>query len=406
MRYMSEAGCSSGAPDILEQLQPSATDSRSLTIGLPASGPGDPDRRFPLTPEGVAILTDRGYRIKIEEGAAAALHFADAAFTRAGAEVTSRAATLAADIVIHLSPLATPDIMQMRRGTMLLTLLRPEAQTRDAVRALLDRHIIAVALDLVEDTEGNTPFADILSEIDGRTAITAAASLLSAPYGGKGILLGGVAGIVPCEVTIFGSGIAARAAARSAFGLGAMVRMFDNDVYSLRRAARDLGQWVIGSALHPHVVENALSGADVVVNTLDNPARVSGFSVDADMSTHLKREAIVFDLAQEPGGMFPSLRHVALVDAAASAAEAGAASKVCMTHVGSATPRSAAMALTNTFVTLLHDLTACDGATNALRLLPGFQRAAYTFLGKAVNRRIARIADVRPMDINMFLSLS
>ena len=392
---MSEAGCSSGAPDILEQLQPSATDSRSLTIGLPASGPGDPDRRFPLTPEGVAILTDRGYRIKIEEGAAAALHFADAAFTRAGAEVTSRAATLAADIVIHLSPLATPDIMQMRRGTMLLTLLR-----------LLDRHIIAVALDLVEDTEGNTPFADILSEIDGRTAITAAASLLSAPYGGKGILLGGVAGIVPCEVTIFGSGIAARAAARSAFGLGAMVRMFDNDVYSLRRAARDLGQWVIGSALHPHVVENALSGADVVVNTLDNPARVSGFSVDADMSTHLKREAIVFDLAQEPGGMFPSLRHVALVDAAASAAEAGAASKVCMTHVGSATPRSAAMALTNTFVTLLHDLTACDGATNALRLLPGFQRAAYTFLGKAVNRRIARIADVRPMDINMFLSLS
>ncbi len=71
--------------------------------------------------------------------------------------MTSRAATLAADIVIHLSPLATPDIMQMRRGTMLLTLLRPEAQTRDAVRALLDRHIIAVALDPVEDTEGNTP---------------------------------------------------------------------------------------------------------------------------------------------------------------------------------------------------------------------------------------------------------
>ena len=61
---------------------------------------------------------------------------------------------------------------------------------------------------------------------------------------------------------------------------------------------------------------------------------------------------------------------------------------------------------TNTFVTLLHDLTACEGVTNALRLLPGFQRAAYTFLGKAVNRRIARIADVRAMDINMFLTLS
>lgn len=403
MIYNRDEKSAPGAPDILEKLQPKKNDNRCLTIGLPAAAAGNPDNRFALTPEGAAMLADRGYRIKIESGAASSLHFTDAAYTRAGAEVTGRGETLASDIVIHLSPLSTVDIMQMRRGTMLLTLLRPEAQTRESVRALLDRHIIAVALDLVEDTEGNTPFADILSEIDGRSAITAAASLLSAPYGGKGILLGGVAGIVPCEVTIFGSGIAARAAARSAAGLGATVRMFDNDVYSLRRAARDLGQWVIGSALHPHVVENALSSADVVVNTLGASGSTAGFSVDSDMATRLKREAIVFDLASEPGAMFPSLRTVPLTSAREYDAEG---TRLCLTNAGSATPRTAAMALTNTFVTLLHDLTACEGVTNALRLLPGFQRAAYTFLGKAVNRRIARIADVRPMDINMFLSLS
>lgn len=394
---MTNAG---GAPDILEQLAPVGSDSRCVTIGLPAAGPDAADNRFPLTPEGAAILTERGYRIKIERGAAAQLHFTDASYTRAGAEVTERAETLAADIVIHLSPLAPADINRMRRGAMLLTLLRPDEQTREAVRALLTRHIIAIALDLVEDSEGNTPFADILSEIDGRTAITAAASLLSAPYGGKGILLGGVSGIVPCEVTILGSGIAARAAARSAFGLGAMVRMFDNDVYSLRRAARDLGQWVIGSALHPHVVENALASADVVVNTL-TADRAEGFAVDADMALRLKREAIVFDLASEPGSMFPSLRTVVL-----GSDVRAAGNDCCLTNVGRATPRTAAMALTNTFVTLLHELTACEGVTNALRLLPGFQRAAYTFLGKAVNRRIARIGDVRPIDINMFLTLS
>lgn len=405
MIYNRDTRSRQGAPDILEQLQPVDTGSRSLTIGLPAAGPDDPDSRFPLTPEGAAMLTERGYRIKIESGAATPLHFTDAAYTRAGAEVTDRTETLGADIVIHMSPLGPADIMKMRRGTMLLTLLRPETQTREAIRALLDRHIIAVALDLVEDTEGNTPFADILSEIDGRTAVTAAASLLAAPYGGKGILLGGVSGIVPCEVTILGSGIAARAAARSAFGLGAMVRMFDNDVYSLRRAARDLGQWVIGSALHPHVVENALASADVVVNTLscNSSSSSSEFRIDADMASRLKREAIVFDLAPEPGGMFPSLRAIPFASATVSGNDPW---RVCLTNVGSATPRTAAMALTNTFVTLLHDLRACEGVRNALRLLPGFQKAAYTFLGKAVNRRIARIADVRPMDINMFLTLS
>lgn len=385
------------APGILEKLSPSGSEKRSVTIGLPAPLPDDADHRFPLTPEGAAILTERGYAVKIEAGAASALHFTDAAYLRAGASAAPRREVLAADIVISLTPPRPADITAMRRGAMLLTMLRPEAQTREGVRALLDRHIIAIALDLVEDSEGNTPFADILSEIDGRSAIVGAAAMLATPYGGKGILLGGVAGIVPCEVTILGSGIAARAAARSAFGLGAMVRMFDNDVYSLRRAARDLGQWVIGSALHPRVVANALTTADVVVNTL-TPERAGGFTVDADMAARLKREAIVFDLAPEPGRIFASLRPAAFDGTPHPGA--------CLTDAGSLSPRSSAMALTNTFVTLLHNLNACEGVTNALRLLPGFQRAAITFLGKAVNRRIARIADVRPMDINMFLTLS
>lgn len=391
---------SDAAPDILEQLAPARQGERRVVIGLPAAGANDRDIRLPLTPEGVAILVERGYTVVVEAGAGSSLHFSDDAYLGAGAETGSRAEALAADIVIHLEPLAPADIALMRRGAMLLTMLRPEAQQPAAIHALLRRHIIAIAIDLIRDSEGNTPFADILSEIDGRSAIVAAASLLSAPYGGKGILLGGVAGIVPCEVTILGSGIAARAAARSAFGLGAMVRMFDNDVYSLRRAARDLGQWVIGSALHPRVVANALASADVIVNTLSDRSR-NGFTISEDMASRLKREAIIFDLSSDPSTMFPDLPAIPLPDGGQALPR-----RVVITDVGRATPRTAAMALTNTFVTLLADLSECEGATNALRLLPGFQCAAYTFLGKAVNRRIARIADVRPMDINMFLSLS
>ncbi len=394
---MNDPTLATAIPEILEQPSATAEAPRHVTIGLPCAGE---DRRFPLTPEGAALLIDRGFRVKIEEGAAAPLHFSDEAYTRAGAEVTSLADVLSADIVIRLSPLRAREIALMRRGTMLMTLLRPEAQRPEAIKALLSRHIIAVALDLIEDGRGNNPFADILSEIDGRSAIMAAAALLSTPYGGKGILLGGISGIVPCEVTILGSGIAARAAARSAFGLGAMVRMFDNDVYSLRRAQRDLGQWVVGSALHPRVVGNALSTADVVINTL-TPTPTQPFTVDSLMASRLKGEALVFDLAPSPGKMFPSLS-----TAPFSGMMPPRGSRCCLTDAGSATPRTAAMALTNTFATLLGELTACDGAANALRLLPGFQNAAYTFLGKAVNREIARIAGVRPMDINMFLSLS
>ncbi|MDE5929885.1 MAG: alanine dehydrogenase, partial [Muribaculaceae bacterium] len=126
-------------------------------------------------------------------------------------------------------------------------------------------YINCIALDLIENSDSRKPFADILNEIDGRAALAIASSLLADSVHGKGILMGGVAGIVPCEVTVLGSGFDALAAARTAIGLGATVRMFDNDSYSLREADRMLGPAVITSAMHPRVLVSALRSADVVV---------------------------------------------------------------------------------------------------------------------------------------------
>lgn len=223
---------------ITPQEQPCSVccDRRMPSIGLPACN-NQSERRFPLTPEAVNMLVERGFRICIEQGAAACIHYTDNQYLRAGATVTDRDEALGCDIVIHLAPADTADIAKMRRGAMLLTLLHPEAQKPAAVKALLARHITAIAIDLVEDDKGHTPFADILAEIDGRASLAIASSLLADATRGKGILLGGIAGIIPCETTIIGSGIAACAAARSAMGLGATVKMFDNDVYRLRLAA-------------------------------------------------------------------------------------------------------------------------------------------------------------------------
>ena len=80
--------------------------------------------------------------------------------------------------------------------------------------------------------------------------------------------------------------------------------------------------------------------------------------------------------------------------------------RCCYVNAGSAVPRTAAMALSNTFLTFFSDITASDGLVNALRLMPGMQRAAMTFLGKAVDSRVASIARVRPVDINIYLTLS
>ncbi|MDE5690526.1 MAG: hypothetical protein K2I38_07550, partial [Duncaniella sp.] len=134
-----------------EQPQETLTDRRSLTIGLPACQ-SPSERRFPLTPEAAAELTERGFHIKMEAGATAAINYTDNQYMRAGVSVGTRSEALGCDIVIHLAPLEAADVRKMRRGSMLLTLLKPQTQHADAIKELLKRHVISIALDLIEDS--------------------------------------------------------------------------------------------------------------------------------------------------------------------------------------------------------------------------------------------------------------
>jgi len=389
-------------PTAVEQPCEVHNRNRRLTIGLPKCE--DPaERRFPLTPEGVALLTERGFSVKMQENAAGSIHYEDERYIRAGVEIAPRTETLACDIVIYPATLSECDARGLRRGAMLLTMLRPACADKRVIRCLLERHVISIALDLVEDERGCTPFADILAEIDGRASIAIASSLLADPHNGKGILLGGVAGIVPCEVLIIGSGIAACAAARSAVGLGATVRMFDNDIYSLRRASQTLGPGIITSALHPRTLDNALRTADVVVST---PVSVP-FALHNESVTRMKKEVLTFDLtATADGSSFPSMTPVDLALASTVAPSLYTGHRICYVHAGSAVARTAAMALTDTLLTLMESIVSCEGPSNALKLHPGMQKATLTFFGKPIHPSIATTLHTRSVDISIFLTMS
>lgn len=375
-----------------------ATTRRHMTIGLPASNV-DYERRFPLTPEGAGLLVGQGFTVKMEQGAGETIHYTDNAYSREGIEIVSRTEALGCDMVIHLAPLSCHDIRQMRRGAVLLSLLSRCKRTKESVKALLDRKIINVAIDLVEDRYGNNPFADILSEIDGRAALAVAGSLLADSVHGKGILLGGVSGVIPCETTIIGSGISARAAARAASGAGAVVRIFDNDVYRLREATKELGTCAVGSALHPRVLRNALRSADVVVFTqMTNPP-----VFDTEAISEMKKGVIIFDLTNDCGCAFPSLPTVDLALANPGQPVQG---RCCYVHAGSAVPRTAAMALSNTLLTFMGDVSGCDGVMNALKMHPGIRKGAVTFMGKLVNADVAETIGMPSRDIAIFLTLS
>lgn len=390
------------APIPLEELLSATSGKRSVSIGLPTAG-GVVEHRFPLTPEGAGMLVSRGFSVKMEKGAADYIHYSDASYSRCGVEIVDRAEALGSDIVVYLPPMSAVDARRLKRGSLLLSFIHNRETDHETIKTFVDRHVIALALELICDDAGHRPFADILHEIDGQAAIAIASSLLADAVHGKGILLGGVAGVVPCEVMVIGSDMAAVAAAKGAIGMGAIVRIFDDNVYRMREASATLGPAAICSSLHPRVFENALRSADIVVATDTSPR--CGI-VGTDLVGTMKRGVICFDLTSSPGSAFPSLPVVDLDLASPSDNSVAEPTRLCYINAGNAVPRTVAMALSNTFVTMLDDLMVCDGVANALKLKEGLRKAAYTFLGKCVNPTVARVAGLRSVDINLFLQFS
>lgn len=390
------------APIPLEELLSTQTTARQVVIGLPAPA-NISDHRFPLTPEGAALLIERGFKVVMEEGAAVHIHYPDGAYSSRGVEVVKRSEALQADIVIYLPALTTADARALKRGALLLTFLHNGEDDRETLRILLRRHIIALGLEMLTDNHGNHPFVDILQEIAGRAAIAVASSLLADAIHGKGILLGGVAGIVPCEVMIIGSDMAAVAAAQSAIGLGATVKMFDNNTYRLREAIRALGPGVIGSSVHPKVFQSALRSADIVIAT-DGDNRLT--TVDSVLMDTMKKGVVCFDLSPAAGKAFPAMQVIDLDLASASDTDPSSPTRLCYINAGNAVPRTIAMALSNCFATMLDELLVCDGVANALNLNENLRRATFIFLGKCVNRDVATALGERWVDINLFLQFS
>lgn len=381
---------------------------RTTTLGLPMTTKGD--RLFPLTPEAVRQLTeDTRLKVKIERHYPAAIHYSDSAFTSAGAEITDRSEALGCDIVISLDPITKTEARQMKRGSTLLCLYAPETLDHDDVAALSSRGITVIALNLVSDDHDprKHPIEDMLNEIAGRAAMTIVAATLADRTTGKGILLGGVAGLVPCEVVVIGAGIAGRAAAASATGLGATVRIFDNDPYKLRSATEALNGAVITSSLHRKVYMHALASADVVIDTTAGSASTR---VDADETNVLKQGVVIIDVTQNPGHNFPSLktRHLSHVPLIPIPGTEDWREKERVCHHGACTtvPRTVAMALSNTLIPLLEQVAAHRCFIDAIKLNKGLQRGVLLLAGKVVNRELADKTDHRCVDLNIYMQLS
>ena len=288
----------------LELLQTVGSKNSSLFIGMPKEKTFQ-EHRVSLTPYDVKILVENGHRIIIETGAGKESYYKDHDFSEAGAEISySTEEVFQADILLKVAPPTLDEIQLLKNDQTLFSPLHLPTLDKEYIVKLMSKKITAIAYEYLKDVAGSYPFVRSMSEIAGSSVILIAAEYLSNTKQGKGLLLGGIAGVPPSKVVILGAGVVGTYAAQAAIGLGASVTVFDNNIYKLMRLQSHIGFRVFTSVISPAILDKEMKNADVVIGAIHSGQGRTQMIVSEEMVSHMKPGSVIVDVSIDQGGCF------------------------------------------------------------------------------------------------------
>jgi alanine dehydrogenase len=347
-------------------------------------------------------VVEEGHRVVVERGAGLPMSYTDLQYSEAGAIlVDSRAEVFASDIVLKIAPPTTEDLLLMKPGRSIFSMLQLSNFSADTLKLMATKKLNAVAYELIKDEQKAFPVINTLAELEGASAIAVASELMSNAAGGKGVLLGGVAGISPSEVVILGAGLAGSVAARMALALGATVKIFDHDINKLRKIQHYLGQQVFTSVIHPAVLFKALASADAVIGNLRYINGCERFMVSEELVKTMKQGSVIVDLSVDQGGCFETTECRVLAD---PVYDRYGILHYCIPNISARVGRTSSMALSNIFAPMLVKIGHSGSVKLAVAESSGFRNGAYMYGGILVNRLIADYFGLPSNEIGLFLA--
>ena len=372
-----------------------------LSIGIPKENSAV-ETRLALTPEGVAIVVEEGHSVYIQRGAGVPMQYSDLLYSEAGAFMVEDASEVfSADMVLKITPPTIEELNLMHDKSTIMSMLQLTNLSTECIKLIMSKKMNAIAYELIKDEQKQFPVVSSISEIEGNTAIAVAAELMSNERGGKGLLLGGVAGITPTEVLILGAGITGSVAARTALALGASVKIFDHDINKLRKIQHYLGQQVFTSVIHPTVLFKALSTADAVIGNLRYINGSERFMVSEELVKTMKPGAIIIDMSVDQGGCFETSECRTLQN---PVFEKHGVIHYCVPNISARVARTSSIALSNIFAPILLKIGNSGSVDSAIIESAGFRHGAYIYGGVLVNRLIGSYYGIATNDIGLLLA--
>ncbi len=284
-----------------------------MIVGIPKEIKNN-ENRVAITPAGVTALVQNGHTVRIETNAGLGSGFTNEDYTAVGAEIVATAAEAwAADMVMKVKEPLPAEYGYFREGLILFTYLHL-APEPELTRALMEKKVVAIAYETIQLDNGALPLLTPMSEVAGRMAVQIGAQFLEKPYGGKGVLLGGVPGVPKGEVVVIGGGIVGTNAAKMAVGLGANVTIIDVSADRLRQLD-DLFQGRVQTLMsNSFNIANAVKKADLLVGAVLIPGARAPRLVTEEMVKSMAPGSVIVDVAIDQGGSIETIDRITTHD--------------------------------------------------------------------------------------------
>ncbi|MEB3416102.1 alanine dehydrogenase [Alteriqipengyuania sp. WL0013] len=353
--------------------------------------------RVGLTPESARELASRGNEVWIESGAGLGIGATDAEYRDAGASIVDGPDPIFAEceMVVKVKEPQAVERAKLREGQILYTYLHlapdPE-QTKD----LVESGVTAIAYETVTGPRGRLPLLTPMSQVAGRMSIQAGASALEKAHGGRGVLIGGVPGVLPAKVVVIGGGVVGFNAAQMAVGLGGDVEILDRDPEVLEKVGTFFEARASTRFSNKTNLEDAIRQADLVIGAVLIPGAAAPKLVTREMLGLMKPGAVLVDVAIDQGGCFETSKPTTHADPTYVVDDIV---HYCVANMPGAVARTSTYALNN--VTLPHAMRiARDGWKAALLADPHLAAGLNVHKGEVTYEAVASELgyDYRPVE--------
>jgi alanine dehydrogenase len=374
---------------------------KQLQIGIPKESSFQ-ENRVSLTPESVGLLVANGHSIIIEKGAGEAANFSDKQYADNGAEIAyTKDDVFKAMFILKIEPPTKSELELMHKGQELISAVQMCTQSAEYFKTINKKNITAFGFEFIKDTQDKLPIVRSMSEIAGSTSLLIAGEYLSNVNNGKGLMLGGISGIMPTNVVVIGAGTVGEYACRTAMGLGSSVIVFDNSVSKLRRLQNNINQRVSTSSIQPKALMKALRRADVVISALRiGDGRVPCI-VSEEMVQQMKKGAVVIDVSIDQGGSFETsmvtthkkptfIKHDVV--------------HYCVPNIASRVSRTASMAISNILTPILLRISEEGGVENTIRKHECLRNGIYAYKGSNTNELLSRNFKIPFKDLELIMA--